>query len=101
MKELDEKFKGTGEVKGVQFTQIAKSDKAYIYERDDEGAKSYEVFKKLASNGGTMIVDGQEVIFDPKIRYPNSKAFGVWAWATAYRKLAFDRFVELNKEQIK
>ena len=48
-----------------------------------------------------MIVDGQEVIFDPKIRYPNSKAFGVWAWATASRKLAFDRFVELNKEQIK
>ena len=37
MKELDEKFEGTGEVKGVQFTQTAKSDKAYIYERDDEG----------------------------------------------------------------
>ena len=39
MKELKEKFEGTGEVKGVQFTQIAKSDKAYIYERDDEGGK--------------------------------------------------------------
>ena len=101
MKELKEKFEGTGEVKGVQFTQIAKSDKAYIYERDDEGAKSYEVFKKLASNGGTMMIDGQEVVFDPKIRYPNSKAFGVWAWAIASRKLAFYLFVELNKELAK
>ena len=101
MKELDEKFKGTGEVKGVQFTQIAKSDKAYIYERDDEGVKTYEVFKKLASNGGTMMIDGQEVVFDPKIRYPNSKAFGVWAWAIASRKLAFYLFVELNKELAK
>lgn len=101
MKDLEEKFEGTGEVKGVQFTQIAKSDKAYIYERDDEGVKSYEVFKKLASKGGIMIVDTQEVVFEPKIRYPNSKAFGVWAWATASRKLAFDRFSELNKEQTK
>ena len=101
MKELDEKFEGTGEVKGVQFTQIAKSDKAYIYERDDEGIKTYEVFKKLASNGGIMMVDGQEVIFEPKIRYPNSKAFGVWAWAIASRKLAFYLFVELNKELAK
>ena len=101
MKDPYEKFKGTGEVKGVQFTQIAKSDKAYIYERDDEGVKSYEVFKKLASNGGAMMLDGQEVIFEPKIRYPNSKAFGVWAWATASRELAFDRFVELSKEPAK
>ena len=101
MKELDEKFEGTGEVKGVQFTQIAKSDKAYIYERDDEGVKTYEVFKKLASNGGTMMIDGQEVVFDPKIIYPNSKAFGVWAWAIASRKLAFYLFVELNKELAK
>ena len=101
MKELKEKFEGTGEVKGVQFTQIAKSDKAYIYERDDEGAKSYEVFKKFASKGGVMIVNTQEVVFEPKIRYPNSKDFGVWAWATAYQKLAFDKFLELNNEQTK
>ena len=48
-----------------------------------------------------MIVNTQEVVFEPKIRYPNSKDFGVWAWATASQKLAFDKFLELNNEQTK
>lgn len=47
-KELDKVIIGRGEVKGFTFTQICRSNHAYLYEqRDDEnGDVTYEVFRR-------------------------------------------------------
>ena len=48
MEELSIDIKGRGEVKGMFLKQIAKSEKAYVYERtDSEGNNDgYETFRR-------------------------------------------------------
>ena len=80
MKELELEFIGIGEVKGDLFKQINRSPHAYIYERDCEGIKSYEVFTRKEAKESYSIIGGVGVHFDAKVRYPKSEDFGVWAW---------------------
>lgn len=67
MKELQQQFKGRGEVKGYTFTQIRVTDKGFIYSKELNGSLSYEVFKRKENKR-----------FDC-ISYPTSNSFGVWA----------------------
>jgi hypothetical protein len=69
MKELEIEFDGRGEVRGFHFTQLRKSDKAYLYKVDVPKFKPhYEVFlRKENSRYGC-------------IAYPSSKGFGRYAW---------------------
>jgi len=82
---LKEEFEGRGEVKGFNFKQIAATPKAYIYEvtQIDSGEVLYEVFKHK--------------VFKPenRVKYPSSKAFGIWAWTTSDIDKAIIRFVNL------
>ncbi len=82
IKELPIEFAGKGEVKGYFFTQVMKSDKAYIYAVD--GGKRYEVFKRKVNRRFFQV------------RYPSSQSFGVWAWTFTSYELALKRFEELN-----
>lgn len=52
IKELEEVIKGRGEMKGFTFTQLKKSDFAYLYEvfEDESGHKTYEVFRRKVNN---------------------------------------------------
>ena len=68
MKQLQQQFKGRGEVKGYNFTQVQKSDLGYVYQKELNGSLSYEVFKRKENKR-----------FDC-ISYPTSNSFGVWAW---------------------
>ena len=68
MKQLQQQFKGCGEVKGYTFTQIRVTDKGFIYSKELNGSLSYEVFKRKENKR-----------FDC-ISYPTSNSFGVWAW---------------------
>lgn len=69
MKELEKVFIGKGEVKGFIFTQIKRSNLAYIYEVSlSESAKWYEVFARK-----------EYAKFD-MVSYPKSNSFGEWAW---------------------
>mgnify|MGYP003589061730 CR=1 FL=1 len=68
MKQLQQQFKGRGEVKGYTFTQIRVTDKGFIYSKELNGSLSYEVFKRKENKR-----------FDC-ISYPTSNSFGVWAW---------------------
>lgn len=64
VKELPLEFKGSGEVRGFTFKQVAKSDLGYVYQVNGD---YYEVFKrKINQYGG--------------VSYPKSKSFGKWAW---------------------
>lgn len=89
-KELEEVFKGRGEVKGFTFTQLDRSDHAYLYEqKDDEfGDINYEVFRRRVN-----------VQFGC-VSYPKSNGFGDSIYmGKTFRDLdkAKDYFAYLNK----
>lgn len=66
MKELDNVIKGRGETKGFTFTQVDKSEFAYIYQSKDADGRHvvYEVFRRVENK-----------MFDC-VSYPNSNGFG-------------------------
>jgi hypothetical protein len=86
MKQLQENFIGRGEVKGFIFTQIKKSDKAYIYEVNCDGFVHYEVFKHKENNQFNCV------------SYPKSLSFGLWAWTKSTLEKAIELFDLLNIE---
>ena len=97
MKELELEFTGIGEVKGDLFKQINRSPHAYIYERDCEGIKSYEVFLRKEAKESNSVIGGVEVHFDAKVRYPKSEDFGVWAWYFNSYDEATTKYENINK----
>ena len=89
MKELQTEFTGRGEVKGFIFTQIKKSDKAYIYKVDCDGCLHYEVFKHKENKQFECI------------SYPKTASFGLWAWTYKDLDLAIEKYNLLHlKEEV-
>jgi len=86
MKQLEINFIGKGEVKGFIFTQIKKSEKAYIYEVNSNGFLHYEVFKHKENTQFNCI------------SYPKSASFGLWAWSYSNIEKATLKFELLNIE---
>jgi len=86
MIQLEVNFIGRGEVKGFIFTQINKSDKAYVYLVDCDGCEHYEVFKYRENKQFNCI------------SYPKTGSFGLWAWTYKNYYLAIDKFMSLNIE---
>ena len=86
MKPLKIQFKGKGEVKGYNFTQISQTDKAFLYEVSSGGGKHYEVFLKRINHRFACI------------SYPSSKGFGIWAWTYMDLESATNKFNELNSD---
>jgi hypothetical protein len=84
MKQLKVQFHGRGEVKGYLFTQISKTDKAFLYEVSSGDSKHYEVFKKKINHRFACV------------SYPTSKSFGLWAWTYMSLRSAIKKFDELN-----
>ena len=82
---LKKYFEGRGEVKGYLFSQISKTDKAFIYEVSSGNTKHYEVFKRILNKRFACE------------SYPTSKAFGIWAWTHMTIEAAIKKFDELNK----
>jgi hypothetical protein len=85
MKPLEKNFIGFGEVKGYKFTQISKTDKAFIYEVSSGGSKHYEVFKRIVNK--RFVCES----------YPTSNAFGIWAWTYMSLEATTNKFYKLNK----
>lgn len=86
LKELPENFFGRGEMKGSKFSKIADTYKGYLYEVERSGIKYYEVFKRK--------INVQYGV----VKYPNSKAFGIWAWTYFSSEKAMKKFEEINKD---
>ncbi len=78
-------FFGKGEVSGYNFTQISKTDKAFIYEVSSGDSKHYEVFKRVVN---TLFYCES---------YPKSKAYGISSWTCMSLETAIERFNKLNK----
>ena len=69
MKLLEKEFTGRGEVRGLEFKQVQKSNTAYIYEVNSGSSIYYEVFTRVVNNKYQKEV------------YPMAKHFSIWAWA--------------------
>lgn len=84
IKELPEDFIGRGDVKGFKFTQLKKTDLAYLYQVQNSGPAYYEIFKRRIN---TQFLS---------VSYPGKESFGVWAWTTCDLQKALEIFDELN-----
>lgn len=90
IKELEEVFEGRGEVRGFTFTQLDRSDYAYLYEQKEKesGHITYEVFRRKVNTQFGCV------------SYPSSKGFGdsVFMGKTfRYLDKAKEYFAYLNK----
>ena len=70
MKQLREDFKGIGEVRGFEFTQLKRTEKGYVYAVNKGNSIHFEVFKHKENKRYECV------------SYPRTKSFGVWAWTT-------------------
>ena len=86
MRELQEEFIGKGEVKGFKFTQIKKTEYAYLYQVEDYSTNRmrYEVFKRRINKRYECV------------SYPKSKSFGLWAWSIFNYQKALQKFEEIS-----
>ena len=84
MKQLEEEFKGKGQVKGFVFTQLEKSASGYIYAVCTGDSVHFEVFKHYENTRYNCV------------SYPSNKAFGRWAWTFNTIERAKDKFDELE-----
>ena len=101
MKELPISFIGTGEVKGFEFVQIEKANKAFLYGVFCPDIKEwhYAVFERRESKDTTTMMGGIEVFFAAKVKYPNSSH----DWLYSYRSIdkAREKFNELSLKKNK
>lgn len=84
MKELEREFVGKGQVKGFIFTQLKKSEYAYLYRVNLENSHHFEVFKRKVNTQYNCV------------SYPSDKAFGIWAWTYKNIDKALDKFDDLE-----
>lgn len=97
MKELDIKFKGSGEVSNFTFRQVASSIHGYVYEiTDDNENRHYETFERKEQEKSDTVIAGMIISYEAKVLYPKSNSFGAWAWCYKNKESAMRRFNELN-----
>lgn len=96
MIKLEKTINGRGDVKGVIFTQVKETPLCYIYLRSDG---LFEVFEKRTQKEMTTNINGQEIYFEEKELYPNSNAFGKWAWECTSLENAQNRLMGMQKHE--
>lgn len=85
LRELSEFFIGRSPVRGFEFTQIARSDKAYIYFVDTKlDTTHYEVFKRVINESMNVV------------SYPSGRVFGSSAWTFKTLEEAQKKFEEIS-----
>lgn len=94
---LEKEFKGTGEVKGFIFTQLKETKYCYLYLKEKNGSKSYEVIRK---NAVPIYIDFNLRIFsqlDLKEIYPKSRQFGKEGWEFLNMRKALKKLEDLER----
>jgi hypothetical protein len=90
IKKIPTEFVGKGEVKGFDFRQLKRDQKACLYLVDCEGSLHYEVFKIVLRH-----IPRSEQLYEA---YPKANSFGIWAWTYTDLETAFLKFKELDKK---
>lgn len=84
IKFLPVNFTGRGEVRGFKFTQLRKTNRAFMYEIDTGDQIHYECFKRLINKRYSCE------------SYPGSKSFGITAFTFMKVESAIEKFNQLN-----
>lgn len=92
MKKLDKYFTGKGEVKGIEFEQISRSNNTAIYRVDNN---YFEVFIIKTQKAKIKKIAGKEILFHAKELYPSSKDFGISAWTFKSYSKAIDKYSKI------
>ena len=95
MIKLKDKFIGTGEVRGFEFTKIKENEYAFVYKvsytnEDSISRYWYEVFEKRVSKEAVIEKEGVQINLEEKETYPKSNSFGKWAWTCGTLDKALD-----------
>lgn len=98
IQELEKEFNGCGEVSGMKFIQVSKSEYGYIYEVHGTGTKHYEVFEKKLVPVCISFEKREYSKTDFKVSYPTSKQFGISAWTASTAVKAKLRLEQLNND---
>jgi hypothetical protein len=89
---------------GYKYKLVEALDGGYIFEKYSlERAKSagFECFLHKEQKETTMKIDGQEIQYPAKVRYPNDNDFGVWAWYCHTLEKAFAKIqLEIQNRKI-
>ena len=98
MKELSKQFTGTGEVDGFIFNMTDEGPKAYVYSvtMPEVDSVHYEVFERVETKDVIANINGKQVMFEAKVKYPKSGDFGVWAFTFPTYESAMNKFNELS-----
>ena len=106
MIKLKDKFIGTGEVRGFEFSKIKENEYAFVYKvsyTNEDGISKYwyEVFEKRVSKEAVIEKEGVQINLQEKETYPKSNSFGKWAWTygTLDRALAIYLAVSAELEE--
>jgi len=94
---------------GFEYTQVARSDKAAVYEGrnskfPEDTSLFYEVFRIKHAKGYTLYgksgpTKGKAYNYPPSERFPSNESFGQWAWTFNSKEKAMEKFDELNKAE--
>ena len=94
---LEKEFMGRGySQRGWKFREVKRQGLIAMYEKfSEEGDVYWEVVRVNRDKGGVRIIDGREVDFKAKERYPSDREFGVDGWCYSRYEVAERRFSEL------
>ena len=95
IKELDNEFTGTGEVKGFKFKKIESNEMGYLFEVIGNGCKHFEVIKRIVS---AKCIDFEKRIYsetDFIESYPKANRFGIDGWTFYTKEKALKKLMSL------
>jgi len=97
MKHLPTTFKS----KGFTHHQISRNSVAALYAKwDGDALRGYEVFKIKKQPHKTRVIDGEEIHYPAKERYPNDEDFGHSAFFTQDWAKAEEKFAEITQKEL-
>lgn len=91
IKKLPTEFTGKGEVKGFQFRQLKRGQKACLYEVHSDGKIHYEVFKIKIGK-----IPKSDQLYE---QYPKANSFGKWAWTNRDYEKAIEKFKIIEQDE--
>lgn len=100
MIELKKEFDGVGQMSGYKFTQLQKSENAFLYSLVEPEHKTihFEVFKRVVSPEADVEIGGRIIHYTEREVYPNINQFGVTAWCFTNIDKAKEKFTELSNQ---
>jgi len=88
--------------KGFTHDQISRNSVAAVYAKWDGSAlRGYEVFKIKKQSHKTRVIDGAEIHYPAKERYPTDEEFGHGAFFIESKDKAQAKFTEITAKESK